>query len=448
MSQPRLRLVVLGAVVSVGVLLAVVALMRLGPTAGLKDPNPAVRVAAIRALPWQGGDPNLLIAALKDENTDVRLVAAERLGGQGPDGVRRAEALVEVLDTLHLGVRREAAESLCSIGPDSGPVLIRALADPRPRVRAGAALALGELVHKDSRRRSPGEVSAAVPLLLGLLSDKDPEVRRNAALTLGVLGRAQIEKTVPRLSAALRDEDGDVRAAAVEALASLCRRGTSGMALPEIVSTLWGALNDTNPKVRRAALSAVVELDERNQATAAACLHALRDEDAQVRGRAGNHLAWLATWTPLEPRTTVPNLEAALEDRRADVRQAAAEALGNMGRKATQAVPTLIRTLGDRDRFVRWTAAVALWEIDRRTRDTLPLLIAALHDDNWVRREETARVLGEMGPAARQAVPALLDARTDEEDRVRSAAEQALARIAPKTAGTPAAGAGKRSDRK
>jgi HEAT repeat protein len=157
-----------------------------GAAARLKDPNPAVRVAAIRdsqeRLP-----PHLLIGALQDEDADVRLVAAQRLRGQDEASIR---ALVSALGDRHAGVRRQAAESLCWIGAPAVPQLCEALKAPDPHVRAEAALALSDVARwKDSRRRDQAELDTVVPLLRSLLKDEDAGVRRNAEIALKDLGR-------------------------------------------------------------------------------------------------------------------------------------------------------------------------------------------------------------------------------------------------------------------
>jgi HEAT repeat protein len=155
------------------------------PAAKLQDPNPAVRVAAIRDSPGALSD-DLLIAALKDEDADVRLVAARRLRGQGKKSVR---ALIAALGDPHAGARRQAAESLCWIGAPAVPQLCGALKDADPHVRAEAALALSDVARwKDARKRDQAELDTVVPLLRSLLKDEDAEVRRNAEIALKDLG--------------------------------------------------------------------------------------------------------------------------------------------------------------------------------------------------------------------------------------------------------------------
>lgn len=150
----------------------------------LKQESPAIRAAAIRGLPRQGNE-QLLITALMDENPDVRLLATQRLGYPGPKGAERAWALICLLKDGHAGVRREAAWSLGLIGPEGWPALREALTDESPRVRAGAALALGDAFQPMAPEPWPSrESKAIIPVLSKLLSDTEPEVHHNTKRAL------------------------------------------------------------------------------------------------------------------------------------------------------------------------------------------------------------------------------------------------------------------------
>jgi HEAT repeat protein len=149
------------------------------------------------------------------------------------------------------------------------------------------------------------------------------------------------------------------------------------------------------------------------------------------------------------------------------VQSATAEALGQIGAPAKEAVPLLREKLKHPDRYVRVCAALALWHIDGN-RAGLPAATAALahrnprvrvvaaellghaqHDARAVAilrevlregcmadkpiagnmRYMAVRSLGRLGPPAKAAVPDLLDLRHDEEPDVRATAIQALKRI-------------------
>jgi HEAT repeat protein len=131
---------------------------------------------------------------------------------------------------------------------------------------------------------------------------------------------------------------------------------------------------------------------------------AWRDADEDVRQAAVQAVVQLGP----QPRSALAALSDSLEDELAEVRFQAAISLGEMGKEARPATGALIRThLYDPDPAVRAEAAVALWKIDRQAEAVVPALIRALGEANefvcWI----AADCLGDIGPAARDAVPAL-----------------------------------------
>jgi len=117
----------------------------------------------------------------------------------------------------------------------------------------------------------------------------------------------------------------------------------------------------------------------------------------------------------------------ALEYEDTYVRDSAAEALGEIGPDAKNAIPTLIDLLQDREVYVRKSAANALGEIGPYANEAVPALITALEDeDSWV-RVYTAEALGKIGD--KDAVPALITALEDEDEYVRIEVVTALKKI-------------------
>ncbi|CAE7179247.1 ILA [Symbiodinium microadriaticum] len=100
----------------------------------------------------------------------------------------------------------------------------------------------------------------------------------------------------------------------------------------------------------------------------------------------------------------------ALDDSQAYVRQAAAEALGSMGKGAEEAVPKLwaLSLNFSEDAQVQTQAAKALGPISNATRAVLPMLGKSLHDSNPEVRKRAAIALGLVGKEAQEAVPELL----------------------------------------
>jgi HEAT repeat protein len=146
----------------------------------LDDPNPAIRVAALRAT-GRNGHVAQLMQALQDEDADVRLVAAMYLPSRNENAELSVKPLIALLKDEHKGVRRAATEKLSAIGAPAVPALVEALADPDPRVRAGAIEGLGDIGRpKDVRDRSRKELAQVIPALEKMQKDEDAEVRQQA----------------------------------------------------------------------------------------------------------------------------------------------------------------------------------------------------------------------------------------------------------------------------
>jgi len=175
--------------------------------AGLADPAPEVRAAALGALERAGaltiGD---LAAGLADPTADVRRRACE------------------------VAPRADLATA------DSGPLVLARLDDPEPVVVEVAAWALGEL---GDRGALP---STAVSALARVATDhEDPLAREAAVAALGALGDPA---GLPAILAATTDKPA-IRRRAVLAL--------SPFEGPEIVAALARALEDRDWQVRDAA---------------------------------------------------------------------------------------------------------------------------------------------------------------------------------------------------
>ncbi|MEK9148574.1 MAG: HEAT repeat domain-containing protein, partial [Candidatus Desantisbacteria bacterium] len=112
----------------------------------------------------------------------------------------------------------------------------------------------------------------------------------------------------------------------------------------------------------------------------------------------------------------VKGLIGALGDKDKDVREKAADALGQIGDKT--ATKPLIKALGDEDSYVRGQAACALGQIGDKTA-TKPLIKALGDEDGYV-RGKAAEALGMIGD--KEAVQPLIKALGDEDSYVRGQA--------------------------
>ena len=236
----------------------------------LFDPDARLK-GALRGDPWYGGRPaTAWHADLADPDATTRSLAAAKL---------RDPAAIPVLEHLLTTAgpaepRWHAADVLGQIGEPArvaGPVLVAALDDPDPTVRAVAAQAVGKLAPE-----VPGAVPAlvelfpdvgavravaefgpaavgAVPKLIELLDHPDPMVRRNTARTLGRIGEGA-KAAVPALTARLTDPDAPVREYAAKGL------GWIGPAAAAAIPDLVKLLDDEQPNARQGAVQALGDM--------------------------------------------------------------------------------------------------------------------------------------------------------------------------------------------
>jgi len=225
-----------------------------------------------------------------------------------------------------------------------------------------------------------------VERLRDALGSDSAAVRRRAAEFLGEIGDEDEQPTVEGLlRAATKDDDAEVRAAAVDALDELGQA-----ALEQLLSELTGtggseaewvtarkfarALTAERPELRMAAANAHGRLDD--PSSLQHLVGALDDDDARVRLRACQ-----ACGTFADPRS-VPALTTRLTDDDPRVRRAAANALGNVG--TDRALAPLLDLLDDGDEPLRRIAAGALGKAN--TPEPVEPLARALGDESAVVR--------------------------------------------------------------
>ncbi|MET0342716.1 MAG: HEAT repeat domain-containing protein [Polyangiales bacterium] len=271
--------------------------------------HPDVARAAAHALETLiGSERDSVERAIRDveiERTQAPALASVLAMLGGPEALDRLRALLSS-DDGH--VRRAALHALGSIGGARAAQLVSfALADEDSDVQAAAAQVLGRL------RDEHGGVPGASELLLAARSEH-AHVRAAVARALGASG---LELAIEPLRELLRDADGGVALAAVEALGQLPD--------PALGSGLGIALAHPDREVVKAALRAL----------ASACERGARDSDVQTQLIASlTHDAW-------------------------DVRQLAAELIRDL--QLTAARPALAAQLArETDDLARGTLAEAL----------------------------------------------------------------------------------------
>ena len=251
------------------------------------------------------------------------------------------------------GGRTQAAQSVAEIAiAHGGSAAAPAVAELMPNLRDSQSAVRESAAHALEQIGSPA-AKPAVPALLELLrSDDVSDVRRRAALALGRIDPASAQ-VVSDAAQALRDErDSSVRVSAAVLLVS------SGAAARAVAPTLESALADDDHGVR---LYAAAALAQSGQLTTAlpVLLGGLDEEDAALRSEAAGLLAGVAPGQD----AVVPALVRTLRDHSPDVRGAAVEALGQVGKPALPALPAIWALIRDPDETVRARVLVAVKHI-------------------------------------------------------------------------------------
>ncbi len=134
----------------------------------------------------------------------------------------------------------------------------------------------------------------------------------------------------------------------------------------------------------------------------------------------------------------LPQVLAASEDKRANVRASVAWILGEFPIEAKRTVPVLIALLRDKETSVRRKAAWSLGRIGPEAKAAIPALVEALKDPDMGPEIKDVRVsggaafaLGRIGRKAKAAVPALIKAIKSGDPNSQALRINALVRIAP-----------------
>ena len=185
--------------------------------------------------------------------------------------------------------RRDAAMSLSHFKEKTaGSILMGALNDSSPVVRAAIVTALGDI----------GDASAVSSLTRLLASDKDVFVRKAAAYALG---RLPASESTTALITALKDKDPEVRGAAVVSLGEHSD--------PATTAPLTSALSDKNPFVRARAAVALGRIGAPASGAVQTLIARLKsDEDAEVKRQCATALGSIGD------RSALPALDALASD--------------------------------------------------------------------------------------------------------------------------------------
>jgi HEAT repeat protein len=314
-----------------------------------------------------------LIRALEDRNQWVRVVAAEALGQIGSQ--QATSALILALDDDSIWVRRASVVALGQIGDEEAiPPLMNRLLDPP---NSGWPEDL-----RDTIAKAMGAIGEpALQTLICALRDPDPWVNCAAARALGKIGDSH---AIAPLAALTKQKHSMVRSFATQALAQIAdvRAVRAALTTDEAPRAFWKlmALKEIDESTLDQLRGLLDDPDEQIRVQAAEVLRHLGDESsaeplvstrwATPRTVPANESVTLshptqarAQTAPEQSNGTGPLLKA-LHDPVADVRLAAAEALGKTG--DARVIPALSEALQDTDSRVRAAAARSLGEIGAR----------------------------------------------------------------------------------
>jgi len=467
------------------------ALGSIGPRAGnalpilfelLKDGDNSVRGEAGRAISKIAtGSEHIPPLAEIVERCDGG-VLANALRPFQADGLN---ALLAEFDTPSATVRTRAANAFASMPVESVcPFLVAALKSDEPRIRSGAALALGDMRRMHKARTAAGTVinsDAVLNALKEAVKDPDPDVRVLAAYAFTKAVDVNDAELVGLVATGLANCSPDYRmrglaaldyynlekaghkaAAALPVLIRLAGQDIGGPASPrnliqrigvtaEDVPVLVEALKEKNVYSRKTVFRLLEALGP-NAKEATPALIELFGDDERVKGKGGIDSVLAAIGTDAMPQMLdalrslnqkkrqgiaqaliqmnldgewLARLADMLSDDRPEVRAAALSVLASNSERAKFALPHVRELLIDDDKFV-CRSALELFSL--LGPGATPVLIEALKDTRPNVRARAARALKPRGAEVPppEAVKPLAELLKDDNSEVKAAALQAL----------------------
>ena len=366
----------------------------------LKSADPELRREAARILPAHGAlaVPGLLKnlqgadAALAGES--VRILS--EMGDAAKDAV---PALARAAFSGGKDLKIQASIALVRIGPPAGKWLAAALKAPDAKIRSGAAKVLAGMF--------PPSPEAAAPLA-AVLEDPDSGIRASAARALGSYPAETLalfpEASISALVRAAQGPDEDARGWASVTLGKIGAPAGSYLA---------GALKATDPAERAGAALVLSRMFPPPAQAAEAVLAALQDKEAAVRRAAAEALgAYAMTATRSLPGNAARRMAAAMKEKDAALRAALIFPLSRLAPKSRAATAAIVGAMGDRDLEVRRSAASAASALGSAAKKALPALRENLKSRDCSLRVLSAKALIAIDPAFKRNTAAVKAAKT------------------------------------
>jgi HEAT repeat protein len=317
----------------------------------------------------------------------------------------------------------QAREAVVKLGSPAVPHLVRIIH------QKGSGLYPG---YRNFFYQRTGRWPRSLIRLLPFPLDYPYQLQMNAAGALAQIGKPT-DVVLPELTALLRHEYPPLREVAAHVLASMG---------DDAIPSLRLSLKDPYPGVQLAAANSIWKIRGEVMESIPVLAHLLGDTTNSYgfRWRAAQALGDMGR----KAQPAVEALAEALKDPENFVRFNAARALGTIGSGASSAVPALIEAMDENnlaaptrsmdfggDWQVCTAAAEALGRIGAAPEDVVPGLIQALKSSHSETILAACQSLSLFGARAQSAVPALIGLTQHGDADFRSAARRALIKIVP-----------------
>jgi HEAT repeat protein len=375
------------------------------------DADPKVRAAALKSLARTNLPAEVLLPSLAEnlrhKDEAVRLAVVDLIVARRELLVRMAPDFESLLTQEDDRVARQAAYLLGRLGPEAVPRLLAALRHENSRVDmiAGALAQTGR---------------SSVEMLTKAVEDPNPRVRRGAALALGQI-HPVVPGTVKTLTVGLRDPDAEVKTAFLMAIGELGPRAR------DAVPAVRDLLSDGSAGIRMQAVDVLAQSAPRDNRLFEDLKSMLDDADARVQKRVIDAIRLLGP----QGRGAMAVVIGKLQSPDQEVCLAAADWIGSHGEGAASAVPALISLLNAPSPERRAVAAQTLGKLGKAAQPAFDRLASFLASEPAKVKVAAVLTLGGLGLDITVLRPALNKALRDDLPDVRAAALTAIQRLGP-----------------
>jgi HEAT repeat protein len=346
-----------------------------------------------------------LLKRLQDADANVRVAAVNVAAADREVLSRMEQSLIDLLTIADEGPARQAAFLLQRLGPRAVNPLLNALRDEHSRIEpiAEALALIGQ---------------PATERLQAALADPEPRIRQGAALALGQI-RPLPPGTVARLAAGLKDENQSVQAAFLTSIRGL------GARAQEAVPAVRGILKHPSPEIRMQVVDILFEAAPRDAALLSELGSLLDDPDLLVQRHAIDTLRATGPFA----QSVMPRVIEKLSSEDREVRLAAADFIRSYGRASAEAVPHLIEQLDQPDEAWRIKILTTLGGLGSTAQAAVPRLAELAEVDSAALRLAAVEALGNLQLSPEEIRPHVLNALRDKDAEVRSQATRIIRRF-------------------